>query len=91
MVPNCAQKQQKKWGNQIVLRLGDGTHLHLETTKEKEKKRKKGRAEAPLVLRLSDGAHLRLEEKKPKKGRRGVQGSLLSKLGPWCLRNNKKK
>jgi len=26
----------KKRGNQIVLRLGDGAHLHLKTTKQKE-------------------------------------------------------
>jgi len=30
----------KKKGSQIVLKLGDGTHLHQEKTKEKEKEKK---------------------------------------------------
>jgi hypothetical protein len=35
MVLSYAQKQTKKGGSQIVLRLGDGTHLHLETRRKK--------------------------------------------------------
>jgi hypothetical protein len=35
------KSNQKKGGSQIVLKLGDGVHLHLETAKQKEKKRKK--------------------------------------------------
>jgi len=49
MVPNCAPKAtKKKGGSQIVLRLGDGAHLHLETTKQKKEKRKKGELKLPF-------------------------------------------
>jgi hypothetical protein len=36
-----------------VLKLGDGTHLHLETTKKKEKKEKKGELKLPLCQDLA--------------------------------------
>jgi len=54
MVPNCAPKAtKKKGGSQIVLRLGDGAHLHLETTKQKKEKRKKGELKLPFCWNLA--------------------------------------
>jgi hypothetical protein len=44
----------KKKGSQIVLKLGDGTHLHQEKTKEKKKKKKnKGELKLPLCKNLA--------------------------------------
>ncbi len=34
----CPKATKEKKGGQIVLKVGDGTHMHLEIIKQKEKK-----------------------------------------------------
>jgi len=93
MVPIVHRSNKKKRGSQIVLKLGNGAHLHLETTKQKRKKRKKGGAKTPPLPRLSDGAHMCLEEKKIKK-RKKKGSSSFSFVETWTWspkRGNNKK
>jgi hypothetical protein len=75
-----------------VLKLGNGAHLHPKKQQNKNQKKKRGGgAISPPLLRLGNGTHLRPLKKKPKKGkRRGVQVSLLSKLGHGVLKATKK-
>ncbi len=65
------RSNKKKRGNQIVLRLGDGVHLHLETTKQNKKKSKKRGVEVPFLSRLGDGTHLCSKEKNQNKKKEG--------------------
>jgi hypothetical protein len=41
-----------------MLKLGDGTHLHLETTKQKGEKMKKRRSQSSPLPRLGNGTPL---------------------------------
>jgi len=81
------KRNLKKRRSQIVLRLGDSAHLHLETTKQKEKK---GESKFPLCRDLAMVATCTQKKKKTRKRKKRRSSFPSTKTWPWCPRSNKK-